>query len=363
MDENTALTPVTGTDEKAQQTNMNKAAPQRAEKRGGGAFVLTILMLIVILAGGAYFLFDEMRALRIQYDELRALYQQRETATAQKIEQLQRDTQELRSLQEQQTETLNSLSLTHRRTDLDWALAEIEYLLLIAGRRLSLEGDAKTALAALTAADQRLVALNAPGLLRVRQQIAMEVNQLQSLQHADAPGMAIYLAELIERVDELPLKLDGKRRQYQREREQPEQQQSSRRHSESAPPEQSLWRSLPQRLWAEIKDLVVIKRTGETPEILLISTEEEYFLYQNLKLQLENARLSILRSDPDNLRATLALAESWLHRYFDAGDSAVNDALARLAQMRGVKLRPQLPEPGAALEYLRAYMRDLEPAG
>ena len=117
-----------------------------------------------------------------------------------------------------------------------------------------------------------------------------------------------------------------------------------------------VWKKIPRLLWQEIKSLVVIKRAGEAKQALLLPGEE-YFLSQNLRLELESARLSVLRADSGNLRASIVLIQSWLRQYFDTNDSAVINVMETLDQMQAIELQPALPDISSSVESLRAYLR------
>ncbi|MEE9575237.1 MAG: uroporphyrinogen-III C-methyltransferase, partial [Gammaproteobacteria bacterium] len=114
---------------------------------------------------------------------------------------------------------------------------------------------------------------------------------------------------------------------------------------------------IPKILWQEIKSLVVIKRSGEVKQALLLPGEE-YYLYQNLRLELESARQSVLRSDSLNLRSSIDLILTWTRRYFDTSNSAVINVMETLDKMRSVELKPELPDISSSLESLRAYIRE-----
>jgi uroporphyrin-3 C-methyltransferase len=89
----------------------------------------------------------------------------------------------------------------------------------------------------------------------------------------------------------------------------------------------------------------------------LLLPGEEYFLTQNLRLELESARLSVLRADTGNLRASIVLIKSWLRQYFDTRDSAVINVMETLDQMQLIELKPALPDISSSVETLRAYLR------
>jgi len=259
---------------------------------------------------------------------------------------------QLEGKQIEQSDALASLYRDRQGSNEDWAIAEIEYLLIIAMQRLILEEDVSTALAAMEAADLRLKNLGNPGLLPVRQQLATDMNQLRSVNLADTVGMAIYLADMVDLSADLPLKsgviVATK-----------DQSSADANPSDDEPVVDPLWKRIPKILWQEIKSWIVIKRTGEVKQALLLPGEE-YYLYQNLRLELGSARQSVLRADSQNLRTSIDLCQSWLRQYFDTSDAAVINVMETLDKMRSVDLKPALPDISSSLETLRAYIREVD---
>lgn len=253
--------------------------------------------------------------------------------------------QQLTTLEDTQAATtaaLQKLAERERWDNLDWALAEIEYLSIIAMQRLNLTHEPEPALAALEAAARRLKDIDDPGLIPVREQFTRDINALRELPEIDIPGMALYLADMIGRVGKLPLKPDTPAVL----REQPD---------EVDEPVDG-WRGVADAIWQELRGLIVIQREDEPPPALL-SPDERYFLYQNLRVELASAREAVLRRDTRNLQASIELIEDWLDSYYDTDASAVANMLASLGQMRRVELAPELPDISGSLETVRAYIR------
>jgi len=311
-------------------------------------FGFTALVLICSLIGGGYHLWNELQQTKTDLAEVVINEQTQSGLMAGNIAAMNNAIKQLEQKQIKQLEAMASLYQDKRDSNEDWALAEVEYLLIIAMHRLLLEKNVMIALAAMEAADLRLKDLGNPGLLPVRQQLATDINQLRSVNLADIAGIAIYLADLIDLSADLPLKSSV----LLVETKHPS-------SSEENPPdnEEPLWKRLPRLLWQEIKSLVVIKRSGEAKQALLLPGEE-YFLYQNLRLELENARQSVLRSDSENLRVSIDLMQSWMRQYFDTSDSSVVNVMETLDQMRTVELNPALPDISSSLENLRAFVRE-----
>ena len=306
------------------------------------------MVLTCALIGSGYYLWGELQQTKFDLAEVTNNGQAQTGLMAGNIAALEDAIGQLKQKQIEQSEALASLYKDKRGNNEDWALAEVEYLLIIAMHRLLLEEDVMTALAAMEAADLRLKDLGNPGLLPVRQQLASDMNQLRSVNLADIAGLAIYLAGLVDLSADLLLKSNVLL---------VESKHTSSSEVNYADVEGPLWKKLPRLLWQEIKSLVVIKRSGEAKQALLLPGEE-YFIYQNLRLELESARQSVLRSDSENLRVSIDLIQSWMRQYFDTNDSAVVNVMETLDQMRIVELNPALPDISSSLESLRAYVRE-----
>lgn len=249
-----------------------------------------------------------------------------------------------------QAELSNELSTLRQQSsqgNLDWALAEVEQLLIIASHRLLLESDVNTALAAMQAADRRLKDIAETRLLAVRRQLMTDINSLASIQAVDISGLAMYLADIVNRVQGLPL--------HATQIVEPKVSETNVEQQKVA--DQPAWKRLLGLMWSELKGLVIISKQGEAVEIALLP-EQAYYLRQNLSLQLQSARLSVLRRDTDNLRASIVLIRAWMQKYFDGSDAEVNNILESLTQMAEIELHPGLPDISSSLESLRAVIRE-----
>ena len=240
---------------------------------------------------------------------------------------------------------IDALASRGERDSVDFTLAEVEYLLVIATQRLALSRDPKTALAALEAADRRLAGIDDAAMIALRTQFAKDMNALRAVPDVDVPGLSLFLADLVQRVESLPV-----RDEYLHRREAAAEQ--------PAVPEGSRgWRGFFQGIWQEISRHMIITRSDQGARVLLLP-EEKFFLAHNLRLQLETARLAVLRGDTGSLRASLALAVNWIDTYYDTGDTAVENIVDSLRRMRSLELAPALPDISSSLESTRALIRD-----
>lgn len=240
------------------------------------------------------------------------------------------------------------VSVNSRRqanTSSDWIIAEADYLLSIAANRIQMERDVKTALTAVLAADDRLKSLAEPGIIPIRQQLMTEINNLRGVQDVDINGQALYLADLVSRVESLPLKKGVVASK------------SSPEVVEEQPIEISLenWRPILDDVWKQLKSLVVIRKQA-VPDAMLFDPERHYFLYQNLRLELASARLSVLRRDSANMQASLKLVNVWLNEFFNTSAAPVKSIIEALEKMQTLNLTPALPDISASRSAIASYM-------
>jgi uroporphyrin-3 C-methyltransferase len=91
------------------------------------------------------------------------------------------------------------------RRPADWLLAEADFLIRMAGRKLWLEHDVKTAMLMLQSADSRLQDLDDPSLLPIRERLAQDMQGLQQINPVSLSSVALSLGALLQQVDALPL--------------------------------------------------------------------------------------------------------------------------------------------------------------
>ena len=97
------------------------------------------------------------------------------------------------------------------------------------------------------------------------------------------------------------------------------------------------------RGWSEeAKSLVRVTRIDQ-PEAMLVAPEQAFFLRENLKLRLLNARLALLSRQFDTAQADLREVQPTLDRYFDRSSrrvAAVSELVRQVsAQARGSSCR------------------------
>jgi uroporphyrin-3 C-methyltransferase len=108
-------------------------------------------------------------------------------------------------------------------------------------------------------------------------------------------------------------------------------------------------------LWGEIRQLVVVRRVDK-PEPPLLAPTQAYFLRENLRLRLLNARMALLARNQPAFQEDLRVAQQWLQRYFDARARPTQAALAQLRQLQATPLSFEpAPSISDSLEAVRGF--------
>ena len=87
----------------------------------------------------------------------------------------------------------------------------------------------------------------------------------------------------------------------------------------------------------------------------LLSPGQNFFLRENLKLRLLNARLALLSRDQTTFREDIRTASAWVARWFDARSKSTQTLEATLKQMSSAAVQIEVPTIGESLNAVRNY--------
>ena len=227
----------------------------------------------------------------------------------------------------------------------EWQLAEIEQVLAIASQQLQLAGNIRAALLALQLAEARLARADRPQFVPIRRALARDLERVKALPAVDIAGMSTRLNSLVAAVDSLPLAFD------ERSEREPA--------AKSGPADAergfwSFWSRLGSEIRSELRSLVVVRQVN-TPDPPLLPPTQAYFLRENLRLRLLNARLSLLMRDEAGYREDMRAAQAWVRRYFDTRSKQTADALAQLKALSSASLSFEMPSISESLEAVRGF--------
>jgi len=337
---------------------------------------LAIVALAVLLALQTWSTHTRFNKLR--EDVARTL--QKDNASNAETAQLVRDTQETAKelqvkvgvLENRQTEAQSQqAALEQMYQDIsknrdEWALTEIEQVLSTASQQLQLAGNVQGALIALQNADRSLSRSDKPQFITIRRAIARDIERLKALPSVDQAGIALRLDNVISQIDTLPLLSDERpaeplapgrmngangagpaQRGKQAAAQAPQESGLGQRVTET-------WRTWSREMWDDIRQLVRV-RTVDTPESLMLSPSESYFVRENLKLRLLNARLALLSRNEGTFRDDIGNAQQTLVKYFDTRARSTIAAQALLRQVQANNVSIDVPDLSESLNAVRNY--------
>ncbi len=254
-----------------------------------------------------------------------------------------------------QQASLEQLYADLARTRDDWALAEVEQILAVASQQLQLAGNVQGAIIALQNADQRLARTERPQFIVLRRAIANDLERLKALPSVDIAGNALRLDSIVGMVDNLPLLSDEK--PAPRPRLDAETLDRGVRTGDGGgggwfERVQEQLRYLGAETWQKFGQLVRVREVGE-PDALLLAPTQSYFVRENLKLRLLNARLALLARQESTYRADLLHAQEALQRYFDLRSRQTVAALALLRQVQSANTVVEMPTLSESLTAAR----------
>ncbi len=232
------------------------------------------------------------------------------------------------SLQRTQLEELMQ-SLSRSRDEN--MVVDIESAIRLAQQQAQLTGSVEPLLAALKSADQRVSRAAQPRLTPLQRAIARDIDRIKSVAVSDTPGMLVKLDELVHMADELVLANAV-----------PAARSPSAVKREPADTATTWWLRSLQVLHDQASSLLRVSRIDQ-PEAALLSPEQSFFLRENLKLKLLNARIGLLARQLESARADLATAMVTLNRYFDPGSRKTQLVATTLQQVQTQMKTLQIP--------------------
>jgi uroporphyrin-3 C-methyltransferase len=268
------------------------------------------------------------------------------------------------SVQRSQLEDLiQSLSRSREEN----VLADLEASIRVALQQSAITGSAQPLVIALTQADERLARQDQPRLEGVRRAILQDIERVRAAGAVDVSTLAIRIDEVVRLVDELPLlsaPQAGRPAARPARGALPAASAASAatapQSAASAAPDPAWigllgerWAGMGASIWAEVRRLVRVTPIDQ-PEAMLIAPEQAFFLRENLKLRLLNARLALLSRQFDTAQSDLRDALSVLERYFDRSSRRTANATDLVRQVSSQARQVAVPRPDATLAAIAA---------
>ncbi|WP_421339867.1 uroporphyrinogen-III C-methyltransferase [Aeromonas veronii] len=324
------------TEQQESQVKLQPTAAVNGSKSRSGAVLGGVAILLALGLTGGLYLHGHKNAVA-QQAELAQLKQQLASALSKIDQTSSKDAEQLAALDQTQQRLQGEMQgLQNRVLDLndkrpnDWMLAESEYLVRMAGRKLWLEHDLVSAITLLGNADERIAALNDPSLMPIRKALAEDIAKLKGMPRIDREGLTLKLAALSDQIELLPLSTVS----MPEAKAEPDQ-------AVSTNPDE--WESNLKKNWVKFtENFVTIRRRDGAVEALL-SPQQEIFLRENLKTKLLQAQLSVYREQQALYEDSLDKAQRWLTQYFDTDNSATRYMQGEIDKLKGEQIQIDYP--------------------
>ncbi|BBM63406.1 heme biosynthesis operon protein HemX [Vibrio alfacsensis] len=347
--DNNASAPLAEKDLAKKETESKKTEPETVEpkkqtdsykpeleekhgKRGVKLGTVAIILSIVFGGGLTYKLLEQQSEYQAQIAQLQSQLKQTQTSITQELSQVQKETIEKATTAThkaevvlgQQQKSIESLQLAvadvKGRRPNDWLLAEADYLVKLAGRKLFLEHDVESATQLMESADQRIAALNDPSLVSLRKAMANDITKLRTVPLIDRDGLVLRLTALQQQVDKLPL--------------------ANALLPEAAAIEKkevsediANWQD---NLMTSLKDFsenFITFRTRDGNVIPLLSPQQHFYLKENIKAKLETAIKAVYQEQSEIYTTSLETADKWAMAFFNQDDNSVKEFNKALGQL------------------------------
>lgn len=249
--------------------------------------------------------------------------------------------QENSKFQQTMALTLNRMEKEINQGKEERTLAEVAHYVALAEHRLEVEKDPNLAVKALQAALQRVSWLKRGSYDGLKNALGTDIKNLTAVKTPDWSALSHVLAGMQQDLALLTLSGMGKNHDVS---------------NKDAPIQPDVPMGFWDNTWESVKHglskVITIRRQGE-PVAPLMAPDQAFFLYQNLRLKLEAARLAVLRHDQQSYHDSLSLAQEWLSRYFNNQAQKAQEIQTLLKSLLQENVEPNLPSISASVKWVQ----------
>ncbi|WP_436874741.1 uroporphyrinogen-III C-methyltransferase [Kosakonia sacchari] len=213
-----------------------------------------------------------------------------------------------------------------------WQLAQADFLVKLAGRKLWSDQDVTTAAALLKSADASLADMNDPSLITARRAITDDIASLSAITQVDYDGAILKLNQLSNQIDNLRLADNN-------DDDSPMDADSSELSGSI-----SEWRVNLQKSWQNFMDsFITIRRRDETA-VPLLAPNQDIYLRENIRSRLLVAAQAVPRHQEETYKQALDNVSTWVRAYYDTDDAATKAFLEEVDKLSQQTIAMDLPE-------------------
>lgn len=325
-------------------SSSSNSTPPRNAKKGGMVLGAVAIVIALAMGAGLYLNGKHQADLQAQTnqklsDQLSALQQQAGSDKQQLTQQLSSAEKALQTAQQQQNASAKELETLREKVAVisgndvrSWLLAQADYLVKLAGRKLWSDQDVTTAAAMLKSADASLADMNDPSVMNVRRALTQDISNLSSVTQVDYDGVILKLNQLSNNVDNLRL---------------------ADNDSDDAPMDSDggelsgsvrEWRQNLVKSWHNfMDDFITIRRRDNTAQPLLAPNQDVY-LRENIRSRLLIAAQAVPRHQDEIYKQSIDTVSAWVRAWYDTNDAATKAFLAQLDELSQQNINMDLPD-------------------
>ncbi|MBV7404782.1 uroporphyrinogen-III C-methyltransferase [Enterobacter sp. ENT03] len=248
---------------------------------------------------------------------------------ASQLEDAQRQQATLAKQLEDVQQKVATISGTDAKT---WLLAQADFLVKLAGRKLWSDQDVTTAAALLKSADASLADMNDPSLITARRAITDDIASLSGVAQVDYDGIILKVNQLSNQIDNLRLADNN-------DDDSPMDSDSSELSSSI-----SEWRVNLQKSWQNFMDSFITVRRRDETAVPLLAPNQDIYLRENIRSRLLVAAQAVPRHQEETYKQALDNVSSWVRAYYDTDDASTKAFLDDIDKLSQQSITMNVPE-------------------
>lgn len=227
-----------------------------------------------------------------------------------------------------------------------WLINEVEVTLNVASQQLLLSGNVPMAISMLENIEQRLNRFDQPELLPIKQAISQDLSTLKTLPYINISATTLHLDRLQNSLNDLPLIVDDTLQ------------------AQNKPTPSSQASNFMQRTWENtvnaVKDMVEVRKL-QSNDTMLLAPEQIYFIRENLRLRLLDARLALMQHNNEVYQNDLNAIETTVKQYFNVQAQSTQDWLKELDSLKISNIKTVSDETlKNSINAVRAYQNNMQ---
>lgn len=342
------------TDEKS--TDRRGSKPSSEQKRSGLVGGIIAIAVIIAIGGGLYYFTQQSNAKLVNENnelkqQLSDLIEQ-QNSDRQRIDALIAANKDIKSHSVEYEDRLNRRmqELQAHVTALSsadvksWLIAQADFMVKMAGRKLWNDHDPITAAVLLKSADSSLAEMNDPSLFDIRKSINNDMAKLAAINQIDYDGIILRLNQLSNEVDNLRLAdLNSG--------------DATDDSNNDVSDDISDWKQNLLRSWKSFTNDFITVRARDGSEAPLLAPNQDIYLRENIRSQLLIAVQAVPRYQEETYKQSLEQASTWVRAYFDTEAPATKAFLSTIDELINQPIDIEMPEALESQEKLEKLMQ------